>query len=89
MTGTLTPLPSKKQFRTALAGVLRSVRDTTTLSQEGLAQAAAIDRTSISLYERGERIPNTWNLVKLAHAMDTDAPLMLTLTLARLRGEHG
>jgi DNA-binding XRE family transcriptional regulator len=49
---------------------LREARRTASLSQEELAERADVDRSAISVYERGRREPNLRTIVKLAHALE-------------------
>jgi len=46
-------------------------------SQETLAERAGIHRTQISLYEKGERMPLTATLVRLAAALDVSVDQLL------------
>jgi len=43
------------------------------LSQEQLADRCGLDRTEISLLERGKRFPRLDTLVKLARALELDS----------------
>jgi transcriptional regulator with XRE-family HTH domain len=54
-----------------LGEAVRQRREALGLSQESLAEAAAFDRTYISLIERGQRNPSFTNLCRLAAALDT------------------
>jgi transcriptional regulator with XRE-family HTH domain len=47
------------------------------LSQEAVAERAGIHRTQISLYEKGERMPLTATLVRLAAALDVSVDQLL------------
>lgn len=47
------------------------------LSQESLAERAGINRTQISLFENGERMPLTVTLVKLAAALEVSVSQLL------------
>ncbi|WP_219884755.1 helix-turn-helix domain-containing protein [Merismopedia glauca] len=49
---------------------LRNARTKTGLSQEKLAEAANLDRTYISLLERGKRNPSLLCLASLCRALD-------------------
>lgn len=53
---------------------LRAQRDRAGLSQEELADTCDLDRTEISLLERGLRFPRLDTLVKLARALELDSP---------------
>jgi hypothetical protein len=84
----VTRLPTREQVQTAHGAVLKNLREGTTgLSQEQLAEASETDQTYVSLQERGERCPNLWVFLKNAHALNVDPVLMLSMVLARLRGE--
>lgn len=50
--------------------VLRELRVNNKLSQEKLAEYCDLDRTYISLLERGQRQPTITTLFKLAHALN-------------------
>lgn len=51
---------------------LKQLREERGLSQEGLADRAELDRTYISLLERGKRNPGLMNLLRLASALGID-----------------
>jgi transcriptional regulator with XRE-family HTH domain len=53
---------------------LRGLRDRAGLSQEELGEMCELDRTEISLLERGLRFPRLDTLVKLARALELDSP---------------
>jgi transcriptional regulator with XRE-family HTH domain len=59
--------------------VVRRRREAAGLSQEALAEEAGLQRTYISLLERGRRMPSIEVVRKLAAALDT--------TMASLMGE--
>jgi len=50
-------------------GRLRDVRSSREMSQEALAELAELDRTYISLLERGKRNPSLVCIAKLAQAL--------------------
>jgi transcriptional regulator with XRE-family HTH domain len=50
-------------------GNLREQRRRSGLSQERLADLAGVDRTEVSLLERGLRVPRLDTIVKLARAL--------------------
>lgn len=64
----------------AFGSVLREVRKRSGLTQEQLALAADIDRTFVSLIERGERQPTIRVLFRLAVAMHVSAAQLIQMT---------
>jgi transcriptional regulator with XRE-family HTH domain len=64
----------------AFGRVLRTVRREVGLTQEQLALAADIDRTFVSLIERGERQPTVRVLFKLAAALHVSAVRLIQMT---------
>lgn len=50
--------------------VLREARERSKLSQEALADLADLDRTYVSLLERGRRQPSLTTMLALAAALD-------------------
>ena len=62
---------SRRDLTTAFAEVLRQLREQSGLSQEALATKSGLDRTFISLLERGQRQPTLKTLARLAEALDT------------------
>ena len=54
------------------------------LSQERLAEAAGLDRTYISLLERGLRQPTLETVLRLAEALGTSAATLVRATEHRL-----
>lgn len=64
----------------AFGRVLRTVRREVGLTQEQLALAADIDRTFVSLIERGERQPTVRVLFKLAAALRVSAARLIQMT---------
>lgn len=69
----------------AFGKVLREVRKESGLTQEQLALAADIDRTFVSLIERGERQPTVRVLFKLAVAMHVSAARLIQMTEDEVR----
>ena len=53
--------------------VLRNARQAASLSQEALAHQAGLDRTYISLLERGHRQPTLCSLFRIAAVLNTPA----------------
>ena len=62
---------SGKDINTAFSEVLRELRDLRGLSQEALAAKSDLDRTYISLLERGQRQPTLKSISSLANALET------------------
>jgi transcriptional regulator with XRE-family HTH domain len=60
--------------REQFAANLRRHRERVGLSQEGLADLADLDRTEISLLERGKRFPRLDTLVRLARGLELSSP---------------
>ena len=72
----------------AFGEVLRRHRLRAGRSQEWLAGAAGLDRTYISLLERGLRKPTLNTVLKLAHALDATASEMVREVVTRLEGQE-
>jgi transcriptional regulator with XRE-family HTH domain len=72
----------------AFGKVLREVRKEAGLTQEQLAHAAEIDRTFVSLIERGERQPTVRVLFKLADALETPPSRLIELTEHQAKGSN-
>lgn len=66
----------------AFGKVLRVVRKEAGLTQEQLGHAAGVDRTFVSLIERGERQPTVRVLFRLATAMQVTPVRLIELTQA-------
>jgi transcriptional regulator with XRE-family HTH domain len=66
----------------AFGEVLRDLRRKAGLSQEALAGAADVDRTYVSLLERGQRQPTLETLFRLAGALDASPSTMVSRTAA-------
>lgn len=64
----------------AFGKVLRQARKQSGLTQEQLALTAEIDRTFVSLIERGERQPTIRVLFRLAAAMHVSAAQLIQMT---------
>jgi transcriptional regulator with XRE-family HTH domain len=63
-------MSTRRDLTTAFADVLRQLRERSGLSQEALATKSGLDRTFISLLERGQRQPTLKTMARLAQAMD-------------------
>jgi transcriptional regulator with XRE-family HTH domain len=64
----------------AFGEVLRDLRQRAGLSQEALAGAAEVDRTYVSLLERGLRQPTLETLFRLAGALGASPTTMVSRT---------
>jgi transcriptional regulator with XRE-family HTH domain len=56
---------------------LRAHRERVGLSQESLADICDLDRTEISLLERGKRFPRLDTIVRLARGLELSSPAEL------------
>ncbi|WP_164170598.1 helix-turn-helix domain-containing protein [Stenotrophomonas maltophilia] len=74
-----------KSVQKVFGDVLRQTRTGVGLSQQELALRAELDRTYISLLERGKRQPSLVTLLALADAMAIDAAELVQSTGARLQ----
>jgi transcriptional regulator with XRE-family HTH domain len=57
-------------LRQEFGDCLKEQREAAGLTQERLAELAGMDRTTISLYERGERMPGLDSILKLIKGLD-------------------
>jgi len=72
-------------LQTAFGKELRALRKRQGLSQEKLALECELDRTYISLLERGKRQPTLETLFKLAKKLDTAPSKIIENVEQRLR----
>jgi transcriptional regulator with XRE-family HTH domain len=70
-------MAQKKRECVAFGRVVRHFRGRAGLSQEGLADRAAIHRTYIGGIERGERNPTLLMIHRLARALGVSPPRLL------------
>ncbi len=63
----------------AFGAAVRRLRTALTMSQEGLADAAGLDRTYVSSLERGRRNPTLTTIVKLAKALGVEPHVLLAV----------
>jgi transcriptional regulator with XRE-family HTH domain len=68
--------------------VLRAARQEKGLSQEQLAEAAALDRSFISLVERGIQSPNIVILLKIANVLGVSASELIAQTESALQTQR-
>ncbi len=67
--------------------VLRELRDENHISQEKLAEYCDLDRTYISLLERGLRQPTITTIFKLAKALNTTPSAFIFKVESELNGK--
>ncbi|MEI6140103.1 MAG: helix-turn-helix transcriptional regulator [Mariniphaga sp.] len=67
--------------------VLRELRDENHISQEKLAEYCDLDRTYISLLERGLRQPTITTIFKLAKALNTTPSAFILKVESELNGK--
>ena len=77
-----------KSVQKAFGEALRQVRVGRGISQQELALESELDRTYISLLERGLRQPTITTLIALSDALGIDPALLIKKTKARLGGSH-
>lgn len=73
----------------AFGEALRQVRDSRDISQETLALEIGLDRTYVSMLERGKHQPTLAAVILLANALGTDPALLVKKTKARLDDNRG
>ena len=61
----------RKDLKTKIGEVLRAKREKLGISQEGLAERAGVDRTYVSILERGLKSPTVETLEKICNALGT------------------
>lgn len=77
-----------KSVQKAFGEALRQVRVGRGISQQELALESELDRTYISLLERGLRQPTITTLMGLSDALGIDPVLLIKKTKARLYGDQ-
>ena len=70
--------PRIEAVSVALGQKLKELRIAANLSQSELAFDCELDRTYISLIERGLANPSLWTLATIAHALELTVPDLLT-----------
>ncbi len=68
-----------KSLAKAFGSVLKELRDAQNFSQEQLALDSGLDRTYISMLERGVRQPTLTTLLLLANSLDSTMSAMIRL----------
>lgn len=66
-----------KNAETVFPGRLRDIRLTLGISQEELADLACMEKSSVSMYERGLRVPTFVSLVSLSAALQVSVGWLL------------
>ena len=61
----------RKDLKTAIGSVLRAKREKLAISQEEVAERAGVDRTYISILERGLKSPPVETLERICGALGT------------------
>jgi transcriptional regulator with XRE-family HTH domain len=61
----------RKDLKTKIGEVLRAKREKLGISQEGLAELAGVDRTYVSILERGLKSPTVETLERICAALGT------------------
>jgi transcriptional regulator with XRE-family HTH domain len=77
------------QVGAAFGEALRQTRNGRKISQEALALESGLDRTYVSLLERGKRQPTLAAVFLLASTLDTDPVLLVKNAKARLDSNQG
>ena len=62
----------------AFGDLIRKIRQKKGLSQEALALEAGLDRTFISLLERGSRQPSLTTILKIAKVLEISASTLIS-----------
>lgn len=75
-------------IKKAFGEVLKEVRTAKGMSQDALAFSSELDRTYISLLERGKRQPSLTVFFKLASALETPAVELIARVQEKLQGEQ-
>lgn len=70
-------------FSAKFGKILREIRNRRAFSQEKLAEIAGLDRTFVSMIERGRRRPTLDTAKKLAEALDVPLSRMIRMTERR------
>lgn len=75
----------RKKLVAAFGRALREARLAAGLSQEGLAHQAGMDRTFVSMLERGIRQPSLTTLFELSQALGVEPSNVIQAVEQRLR----
>lgn len=77
-------MQNKKKLEQAFGEVLRKLRVEQNLSQDKLAELSHLDRTYISLLERGLRTPTISTLFSISNALDNSPSRIIKLVEKRI-----
>ncbi|MEP0006312.1 MAG: helix-turn-helix transcriptional regulator [Balneola sp.] len=77
-------MQNKKKLEQAFGEVLRKLRVEQNLSQDKLAELSHLDRTYISLLERGLRTPTISTLFSISYALDNSPSRIIKLVEKRI-----
>lgn len=72
----------------AFGQVLRQLRKSKKISQEKLAEMSKLDRTFISLLERGLRQPSLSTILQLAQSLQVSPVEMIAEVVAKIEGRN-
>ena len=75
----------KEELIKVLGELVVELRKPTKLSQEKFALECNMDRSHVSLIERGKRMMSIYSLFKLAHGLDIPASEFMKLLEEKLR----
>ena len=73
----------------AFGQVLRKLRNTKGLSQEDLALAGDLDRTFISMLERGVKQPSLTTILKLSAVLDIEPDKLIKMVVQEIQVKVG
>ena len=74
-------LDGERILAVAFGSVLRALRKKRGYSQDAAAQACGVDRTEISQFERGKRIPTVVMILRLSFGLDVDPSSIWDVTM--------
>lgn len=77
----------KKSLSTVFGDVLKELRNNAGISQESLAYECDLDRSFISMLERGLRMPTIETIFKLAPPLKKAPFEIISLVEQKLKGE--
>lgn len=72
----------------AFGETLRELRKEKGLSQEELAHESGLDRTFISLLERGKRQPSLGTIINISSSLGIEADRLVFTTVSKMRANH-